>query len=520
MPHPASATLTAMFGSVVDDPYFRALLRELNHAYQVPGRDEVSERLIPQMYEVTLLKLKNKLKDVEYAALTRDGWTSRAADHYLTLTVHYLKDWTMQVRVLQMLKAQVSQTGENIVAEIKECLTEFSLEGKVDVMTTDNAKAMVNATTAAGIKLSLNCFAHKLNLSTQKAMNVPAVHSMLAIIRPPITYFRNSYLAKVVLKEKQEALGKPNHNLILDCKTRWNSSYLMVERFVEQYPAVVAASLDEKIKKKNSFKKLQKCTDNNIEKMEHFLKVMKLPYIITVAMSSEKRPTSGQVLPMLHKLEQHLADKDEDDKFTKDIKSSIREDLSARYREDERRERLEEATTLDPRFKGSMVVPVDVWDRLTNSIKVSQSHMSTVVKMEPEEAVPVPLQEPQEDSDDTSPAKKLKLSAMEEIFEDEDDDVVTHVEPPVPLWLRIQQEMLKFRALPKLKSSDDVLAFWQGKVDKLPLLCRHAKKYLIVPGTSVPSEWVFSTAGDIVSAERAHLDPDSVNMLLFLNKNT
>ncbi|KAI4817487.1 hypothetical protein KUCAC02_010884 [Chaenocephalus aceratus] len=30
----------------------------------------------------------------------------------------------------------------------------------------------------------------------------------------------------------------------------------------------------------------------------------------------------------------------------------------------------------------------------------------------------------------------------------------------------------------------------------------------------------WSTAGDIVSAERATLHPDNVNMLLFLNKNT
>ncbi|XP_072309606.1 E3 SUMO-protein ligase ZBED1-like [Eucyclogobius newberryi] len=504
----------------VDDPYFRALLRECNQVYQFPGRDEVSERIIPQMYEVALLKLKDELKNVEYAALTGDGWTSRAADHYMTLTVHYLKDWTMQVRVLQTLKAKVSQTGNNIAAEIKECLTEFSLEAKVDVMTTDNARAMVNATKAAGIKLSLNCFAHTLNLSTQKVMHVPTVSSMLAIMRPPITYFRNSYLAKVVLKEKQVALGKPNHTLILDCKTRWNSSYLMVERFVEQYPAVVAASLKERIKKKDSFKRQQKCSDKDVEKMECFLDLMKLPYIITVTMSSEKRPTSGQVLPMLHKLEQHLADKEEDDKFTKDIKSSIREDLSARYREAERREFLEEATALDPRFKGSAVVPMDVWDRLTNRIEVSESHMSTVLKnTEPDKAVPVPV--PHENSDDdTTPVKKPRLSAMEEIFEDEDDDVVAYVETALPLRLRIQQEMLLFRALPKMKSSDDVLAFWQGKVDELPLLSRHAKKYLIVPGTSVPSERIFSTAGDIVSAERARLDPDSVNMLLFLNKNT
>ncbi|KAK5925637.1 hypothetical protein CgunFtcFv8_018146 [Champsocephalus gunnari] len=59
-----------------------------------------------------------------------------------------------------------------------------------------------------------------------------------------------------------------------------------------------------------------------------------------------------------------------------------------------------------------------------------------------------------------------------------------------------------------------------GESDELPLLSTLARKYLIVPGTNVPSELVFSTAGDIVSATRATLHPDNVNMLLFLNKNT
>lgn len=38
--------------------------------------------------------------------------------------------------------------------------------------------------------------------------------------------------------------GLPQHSLILDVKTRWNSLYLMIERFMEQYPAIQAAALD------------------------------------------------------------------------------------------------------------------------------------------------------------------------------------------------------------------------------------------------------------------------------------
>ncbi|KAH3789232.1 hypothetical protein DPMN_167407 [Dreissena polymorpha] len=40
------------------------------------------------------------------------------------------------------------------------------------------------------------------------------------------------------------------------------------------------------------------------------------------------------------------------------------------------------------------------------------------------------------------------------------------------------------------------------------------KCYLVMQGTSVPSERIFSTAGDLVSAHRACLDPDNVDILV------
>lgn len=46
-----------------------------------------------------------------------------------------------------------------------------------------------------------------------------------------------------------------------------------------------------------------------------------------------------------------------------------------------------------------------------------------------------------------------------------------------------------------------------------------AKRYLAAPATSVPSERVFSTAGDIVNASRSALSTDNVDKLIFLKKN-
>ena len=66
--------------------------------------------------------------------------------------------------------------------------------------------------------------------------------------------------------------------MILDVKTRWNSLFLMVERFLEQYPALQAAVLDPRIRKPMERDRLDRITDEDFTKAEEFIKVMKVLY--------------------------------------------------------------------------------------------------------------------------------------------------------------------------------------------------------------------------------------------------
>ena len=64
-----------------------------------------------------------------------------------------------------------------------------------------------------------------------------------------------------------------------------------------------------------------------------------------------------------------------------------------------------------------------------------------------------------------------------------------------------------------------VLEWWKQKEQVFPILSQLARKYLCVPASSVPSERIFSTAGNIVNPKRARLNAENVDMLIFLNKN-
>jgi len=75
----------------------------------------------------------------------------------------------------------------------------------------------------------------------------------------------------------------------------------------------------------------------------------------------------------------------------------------------------------------------------------------------------------------------------------------------------------QYLELPMLALDENPILYW--KKYSVKELWRIAERYFCVPATSVPSERIFSKAGQIVSARRSSLKPSTVNSLIFLNQN-
>lgn len=82
-----------------------------------------------------------------------------------------------------------------------------------------------------------------------------------------------------------------------------------------------------------------------------------------------------------------------------------------------------------------------------------------------------------------------------------------------------EKEVSGYQTAAPLPLAENPLDWWKKHHNEYPLLAKLAKRYLCVPGTSVSAERVFSTAGDIVTAQRSTLTPEHVHQLLFLHKN-
>lgn len=95
----------------------------------------------------------------------------------------------------------------------------------------------------------------------------------------------------------------------------------------------------------------------------------------------------------------------------------------------------------------------------------------------------------------------------------------TDQQQPKSVHARAEEEVTTYCRAETPSLSEDPLCWWKKNQVLYPMISKLAKRYLCIPGTSVSAERVFSTAGDIVTAQRSTLDSEHVDQLLFLHKN-
>ena len=83
----------------------------------------------------------------------------------------------------------------------------------------------------------------------------------------------------------------------------------------------------------------------------------------------------------------------------------------------------------------------------------------------------------------------------------------------------IAKEFDQYLHYPKVDLETNPLEWWKLNDKQFPSLSKLAHHYLCVCATSVPSERVFSTGGNIVNATHNALKPHNVSKLIFLASN-
>ena len=494
--------------SVVEDTGFIRLVAELDSRFVLPSRRYLSEVVVPEIHAKAKFKVTELLQSTKYISMTTDIWTSTNCHHsFLSLTAHFVVPKTMEKKdvMLSAWQFDESHTGANISAAVLSHIQEWDIEEKIVCILRDNASNMVSGLNIANIT-SLPCFAHTLQLIIKDGVLLQqSVVQLLSCARSLVGHYHRSNVAFNTFRQIQAQLNLPQHVLIQDIATRWNSSYYMLERLVEQKKAITASNTE--------------CQPPTELRAQQWILAEKVVNLLKV-FEEATREISGDyssasiVIPIINSLKRTIS-QEEDDHGIMGMKRGMLRSITDRYGDIEQQPLCVLATVLDPRFKlkvfSSATYSANARMLLIQECELWLSNFSCGGS-EPQ---------PKRAKTGTQPTDKQSSSTLWSLFDEmlADSEDCSEGEGQSRNTAEIMVDM--YLKEPILARSERIhpLTYWLGKKTLWPCLVDLACKYLSIPPSSVPSERLFSSAADIVSQERNRILPDKAEMLLFLKKN-
>ncbi|CAJ0767647.1 9464_t:CDS:2 [Entrophospora sp. SA101] len=231
---------------VVEQNQFHQFVAALNPQYIITCHQTIKDLLINQ-FVIRHNNIKHDIDNIKSKfALTMDIWTSITKESYLGITAHYINShWEMKRFLLDIIPLTERHTSDLIISELIKILEDFNMG--------DNAANMVSAGEKLSNELELRfgnsffkhyrCVAHIINLAVRHDVDI-----------------------------------------------RWNSTHLMIERFIE-IRSIIECLVN------NNYEELQDlCLTTSdwkhIGELYHILEPM---YEATKLSSSSSYPTMGDV---------------------------------------------------------------------------------------------------------------------------------------------------------------------------------------------------------------------------------
>ena len=314
----------------------------------------------------------------------------------------------------------------------------------------------------AGIRLNgwkhLPCFAHTLNLVVQDSIKADVqISSIKEKCKKIVSYFHHSSKATERLTSVLTRQNMESKKLIQEVETRWNSTYYMLERMIELHePATTTLCL---------LNRNDLClSDQGIDVMKEAVKVLKPFEAATREMSADTYISVSKVIPLARSLQRLTAG------GSFNLSKALTAQMNRRFTNMESNFLLAAAALIDPRYKKAALSDL-------GALEV------TIRRMINEAACCTPEPEPS----DTESAVQKKPNELWDEFDKRVEETSTRRSVTTNATVEKQQYFQLFN----LPRESNPLQWWNENSSHLPLLQELAKKYLCIPGTSVPSERVF-----------------------------
>lgn len=165
--------------------------------------------------------------------------------------------------------------------------------------------------------------------------------ALIEQVKKIVSFFHHSSKAMDSLHLNQRRLNIPEHKLIQQVDTRWNSTFYMLERYLEQHEAIktTLCLLDRN--------NLIISTADHTTTLKEVVRILAPFEAVTREISAEDYTSASKIVPISKCLQRILATTD----TTLVLAANLIAEMKARFLGMEENSLLALATLLDPRFK-------------------------------------------------------------------------------------------------------------------------------------------------------------------------
>jgi hypothetical protein len=508
--------------SEVDSPSFRKVVRVLKSDAKVPSSDTI-RRDVDKRFCSEKERMRAMLQDAPgRLSFGVDAWTSPNMQAFLGITVHWIDaDWQIRNMLLALVPLAGRHTGENLCGAFTAVCRDFGVMTKLLAITTDNASN--NDTFLAHLEavclregisfdrdsMHVRCMAHVINLAVQDFLNKLNFRVMdsedaydadagskgfIQRLRKLIVRLRDSPQRREKLAGQCKAAGIRPKELVVDVRTRWNSTHRMIERALElREPLDTMALFNTDLFK-------DKPTSGEWKALKDIYKFLRVFDAVTNYMCATSHPTLAAAVPMYNEmmdnLERHRNAYPGPDEVK--VAADVAMDKLKFYYSKTGAEVYPIATILDPRFKLSYY-----YDHGRKQKWIQDAHTAFGRAF-----------------------ARYRVSSAPDVREetsikwDDDEEEALDGDPVMRLFKRRRivedDELERYLTAPPAAPKTDVLQWWKESDTVYPCLAAMARDYLAIPATSAPVERVFSGGTDIVQPKRRSMNGGTIGTSLSL----
>ena len=116
-------------------------------------------------------------------------------------------------------------------------------------------------------------------------------------------------------------------------------------------------------------------------------------------------------------------------------------------------------------------------------------------------------------------SETLDKAEVDELFDIIQEQELLKTSQPKMKCPPLETEIIKYMDLPAQSYNVNSLQWWKEHEKEFSLLSAVARDHLCIPVASASSERMFSTGGNIISAKRECMKPETLKMLVFIKEN-